>query len=67
MKASEHPIKKKKTPPMPILAEYVINAKTMLGVQAVHRDSKCFTACKMPSQSNSFKIDFDIRLQLRHF
>src|SRR5216110_2562976 len=39
-KSPETLAKKKKAPPMPILAEYVINAKTILEVQAVHRDSK---------------------------
>src|SRR5438552_3030078 len=39
-KSLETFIKKKKVFSMLILAEYVINTKTMLEVQVVHRDSK---------------------------
>ena len=57
----ETPAKKKKAPPMPILAEYVINAKTMLGVQAVHRDSKATVeglwSCRRYFEESTLKVE----------
>src|SRR5438045_5539125 len=57
----ETPAKKKKAPPMPIIAEYVINAKTMLGVQAVHRDSKATVeglwSCRRYFEESTLKVE----------
>ncbi len=54
-------IKKKKVSSMPILAEYVINTKTMLGVQAVHRDSKAIVeglwSCRRYFEESTLKVE----------